>query len=598
MAYNQERIGKMKKPFIWLLFFLLFLLIPCMAAANISVSLTPDRTEATLLDSIRIIVNVSGARNDDSQPVLYGMDNFIVRRGGTSSRVEIINGRVSSGIDYTYFVQAKNPGTFKIGPAEIKIKNQTFKSNTEIIKIVKPAQPSNTDRDPLFLKAEISSEKVYVEEQAIYTLKLYRRMRVKDISLNLPELEHFTFKQIGKPREYQSVYHGRSFHVLEVRYLLVPSKEGSYIIGPSKMNMTVIEPRRQSSRNLFNDLFFKDDFFSFSRGYPRTLASEELNLKVNPLPDEGRPADFSGLVGKFKIESKLEPSTLKAGESATLTVLLGGRGNVSRIPGLKMHELKQTKIYDDQPVLKVETDAKGMVGTKTMKWAIVPEKEGTYKIPPLTVSFFDTKTHQYRIIETSPHVFSVLPGEKEQVLISKDHQKKDEAENHAKEEVKELGRDILPIHGSIRELTAGSRLQPGSSLFWVVLLSPFFIYLTLFWSLKTRNKSNDTVVATKAKKAAKNFTKKIRKGDISSSELVLFIRDYLNDRFGLPLGSLTPDEAALILESRGVNLGTAQKMRTTLQRLEDAVYTGKGHEPCDIEKDIPKLIKQIEREIR
>jgi len=89
----------MKKYLILLLFLLLFLVNPCIVAANISVSLTPDRTEATLPDSIRIIVSVSGTRNDDAQPVLYGMESFNIRRGGTSSRVEIINGQVNAGID-------------------------------------------------------------------------------------------------------------------------------------------------------------------------------------------------------------------------------------------------------------------------------------------------------------------------------------------------------------------------------------------------------------------------------------------------------------------------------------------------------------------
>ncbi len=588
----------MKKYLILLLFLLLFLVNPCIVAANISVSLTPDRTEATLPDSIRIIVSVSGTRNDDAQPVLYGMESFNIRRGGTSSRVEIINGQVNAGIDYTFFIQPKKPGTFKIGPAEIKIKNQTFQSNTEILKIVKPVQTSSADRGPLFLNAELSSTKVYVDEQVIYTLKLYRQMRVRDITLNLPEVEHLVFKQLGKPREYQSVYNNQSFHVLEVRYALVSSKEGSYAIGPSRMNMIVMQPRGQSHRNLFDDLFSKDDFFSFSTGHPRTLASQELKFSVTPLPDKGRPDDFSGLVGSFKIDSKLEPATIKAGESATLTVTINGRGNVKRIPDLKMQELEQTKIYEDQPVLKVETDDKGVTGSKIMKWAIVPEKEGTCRIPPLRVSFFDTRTHQYQVIESSPHAFTVLPGKKEPISTSTDHTKKHGNSNLVKEEVKELGSDILPIHGSVKGLEPGFYLYHGSLLFWMVLLLPVFIYLAFFWGMKFHNKSSTTIAVTKAKKAAKTFTKKFRRGNINSSELALLIRDYLNDRFGLPIGSLTSDEAVVILESKGVSLDTAQKLQIILKRLEDTIYSGKGDELCDIEEDIPKLVKQIEKEIR
>jgi hypothetical protein len=66
----------------------------------------------------------------------------------------------------------------------------------------------------------------------------------------------------------------------------------------------------------------------------------------------------------------------------------------------------------------------------------------------------------------------------------------------------------------------------------------------------------------------------------------------------LSLGSLTSDEAVDILASRGVNVKTSERLRRTLQELEDAIYTGKGQEPCHMGGDIPELIKQIEKEIR
>ena len=72
----------------------------------------------------------------------------------------------------------------------------------------------------------------------------------------------------------------------------------------------------------------------------------------------------------------------------------------------------------------------------------------------------------------------------------------------------------------------------------------------------------------------------------------------MNDRLGLSLGSLTPEEAEAILRLRGVNQTVAQKFKGLVQRIEDAVYTGKGHEPCRMEKEVPQLIKQIEKEIR
>jgi hypothetical protein len=583
----------MKRTTIFLAAVFLFLISPRQANADISITLGLDRNEATLTDSITMLVKLSGVRNTDSQPVLKGLESFDVTRAGTSSRVEIINGKVDSGIDYTYLLRPKKTGTFKIGPAEVKVKGKTFLSNAEVLKIMEPVRSSGANRGPLFLRAALSSKKIYVEEETIYSLKLYCQKRVGDLSLDLPETEHLTFKQLGKPGEYQGVYNGESYKILEVRYSLTASEAGIYAIRPSRMNMTVFESRRRSPGSLFDD-----PFFSMSSTRPMTLDSEPLELEVVSLPDEGRPAGFSGLLGNFEIESRLEPSRVKAGESATLTVCLKGRGNIKRMPDPKMPDLDQIKVYADQPVLEEKTDSEGLTGSKTMKWALVPEKEGKYLVPPLAVSFFDTGKHKYRTIKTRSHSLDVLPGEAARVRATAGPEKGQATEGPAKKAVKEIGHDILPVHSSIKDLATGSRARPGGLVFWVVLLLPLFVYGGTLCGLKIGRKSTASMTAAKAKKAARDFIRQCRRDDLSSNDLISFITGYFNDRFGLALGSLTPDEAARIMESKGVSPETTGKVRNVMQALENFVYTGTGAQPCKIGEDIPKLIRQVEKEIR
>ncbi|HID30643.1 MAG TPA: protein BatD [Desulfobacterales bacterium] len=576
----------------WLVF------LPCTAYADISVTMHLDRKEATLVDSVNVVVSVSGTRSSDLLPVLKGLEAFNVTRGGTSSRVQIINGKVDAGVDYSYFIQPKRTGTFKVGPAEVKVDGKTFASNTAILTVTKVPQASGGDRGPLFLSAGLSTKKVYVEEQTTYTLKLYRRTKVSDLSLDLAETEHLAFKQIGKPLEYQSVYGGKTYQLVELRYALIASRAGNYTIEPSTMSMTVFQPRRSSRFDSFKDPFFDDPFFSFSKGKPITLASEPVDLQVVPLPETGRPAGFSGLVGTYQIESRLVPSEIKAGESATLTVVLKGRGNVNRIPDLEMPELPGTKVYADQPVFETEADTDGLSGSKTMKWAIVPEKEGPYKIPPLSVSFFDTTAEKYRIVKTSSLSLSVLPGQTEQVHASRNGEGDKILEAGSKQAIKELGRDILPIHTSSKSLSPGFRLRPGGGAFWLVTLVPFFLYAIAFCGMKFKRRSVEAMAVTRARKAAKTFAKQCHQDGLSAGPMAEAIRQYLNERFGLSLGSLTPKEAAQILKSNGVNPDTAKEMQAVLHRIENAVYTGRGHDACDIGGDLPRLIKQIEKEIR
>ena len=583
----------MKKIAIIFAFLFAFCQAPYSAFADISVTLNLDRNEARLPDTIRMTISIKGTRKTDLEPVIYGLESFNVMRSGTSSRFELINGSLSSGVDYQYSIQPQKAGMFKIGPVEVKIKGKTIKSGSQTLKIVETARTTGLNRGSLFLSASVSSAKVYVEEQTVYSLKLYHLVKVKDLTLDLPDIDYLRFKQLGKPVQYQGVYNGTLYNILEVRYAVTPLKEGVYGIRPSKLGMNVYESGQRSRFDTFND-----PFFYRSSGRPTTLTSEPLELKVLPIPDEGRPRDFSGLVGSFSINTRLEPSELKAGESATLTVTLSGRGNINRIPDIKGPELENVKVYADEPVIKVEPDSAGPSGSKTMKWALVPEKEGSYRIKPLSLSFFDTVDGKYKALKTPLLPLLVRPGGTKNALPPADGEKLEVKRGPAKKEIKELGYDILPVHTSIKDLSQGGRFRPGTLSFLLIFLCPCFVYVGVFIGTKYYKKRSGSNSFTKAKGAFGTVAQRLKKGGISSSGMTHIIRDYINDRFGRSHGVPTPDEAAEILRTNGVSPDTVNELRAVIRTLEDAVYTGKGNNPCNMAKDIQGLIKRIEKEIR
>ncbi|MBW2431437.1 MAG: protein BatD [Deltaproteobacteria bacterium] len=568
-------------------------LIPALSAANISVVLKLDRSEMILTDSVQLVVSVAGSRDTGSEPVIQGLENFRVNPAGTSSRFEFINGKISSGLDYTYFIQPQKIGTFRIGPAHVQLKGKTYSSNTATLRVVKPAADKGADRDPIFLEAALSNDTVYVEEQTLYTLKLYLRRNVRNISLNLPKVDNLIFKQIAKPVEYSSNVGSQSYQVLEVRYAVVPSKAGRFSVEPAQMSMTVLETRRNSNRG-----FFDDPFASFSTGRPVTVAGPSLQLTVRPLPENGKPSDFSGLTGKFNMRSKLEPVTLKTGESATLTISVSGTGNIHRIPDLKIPELDHIKIYADKPVLESTQDPAGMKGSKTMKWALVPEKEGRLTVPAIAVSFFDTENDMYKTLKSASYTLSVLPGKKEKISVSESNTTAASNENAGKHAVKELGRDIFPVHSDMQSFKTAKRLQLEVWLFLVLLGLPVMLYLGTLGGMKLRRHSRAGQPDNLAKKAAREFYKQYRKSELTSSKQLRLVREYLNSRFGLSYGSLTPQEAVKILVSQGIGADTAENLHHIMQQLENAEYTGKGNETAIIAQDIAPIIKQIEKQIR
>ncbi|MBW2568984.1 MAG: protein BatD [Deltaproteobacteria bacterium] len=585
----------MKKAVAAIVFILLSLVFSSLVAAEVSVTLSLDRMEAIPEDSIRMEVSVSGSRSSDTTPVLNGLEDFMVTESGRASRVEVINGKINSGITYTYFIQPRKTGTFKIGPVSIKKDGRTLKSNIATLTVKASSQQSGNDRKPVFIEAAISSQDIYVEQQALYTLKLYRRVNVDNLSLNLPKMEHIVFKQLGKPHEYQTTYAGELYQVLEIRYALLASKEGDYAIVPSKMNMTVMRPGRRSS---FDD-FFHDPFFSSSSGRPMTVASKPLELKVLALPEKEKPVDFSGLVGDFQIKSRLEPASLKAGESATLTVQVSGQGNVNRIPDINLPEMPFARIYSDQPVLETEQGVLGIKGTKTMKWALVPEKAGRFKTPVLTLSFFNPETGKYNTLNTSAHILSVLPGETQDVAAF--HSSPDTgktAKSPIKKEIQQIGKDILPIHTSANALSVPCRMLSTDWRFLLALIGPLLVYLMLLGVLKLRNQSPERLALSKSRNAFKTLTKRCRQDQPGCADLIDTFKNYLNDKLSLSIGTLTADDAAELLQNKGVAPETAKKMRSLIQRLENAVYAGEDLKNTDAANDLLKLVKTLEKEIR
>jgi hypothetical protein len=477
------------------------------------------------------------------------------------------------------------------------VDGRKLQSNSVKLVVKASAKQSGSDRGPVFIEASIASPDVYVEEQLLYILKLYRRVNVDNLSLGLPQVEHIVFKKLGKPREYQATIAGATYQVLEIRYSLSASKEGEYVIGPSKMNMTV---RGRRSQSLFDD-FFKDPFFqspfsTFSSGRPLTVATSPVELNVRALPEEERPADFSGLVGNFLMESRLEPTRLKVGESATLTVQVSGKGNINRIPDIDLPELPFARTYGDQPLLETEQDDQGIGGRKTMKWALVPQKAGRFEIPVQKLSFFNPDTENYEILHTSAHTLSVLPGTTQAaaaVQTSSSVATTDEAS--VKKEIQQIGKDILPIHMSAGNLSIPYQALSTDWLFWLVLFGPFSIYLMLLVGIKLSRRSPERMARFRSKNAFRQLSKRCRQDTPSCADLIDAFRDYLNGRFNLSIGTLTPDEVEKLLQARGVATDTAKKIRTLIQRLENAVYAGDDGKPVDATTDLLRLAKTLEK---
>ncbi len=557
------------------------------AIADIAVSLKLNRYEASITDAIKMTVSISGSRDADA-PLIKGIENFVAQNAGRSSRVQIVNGRVNSSLDFTYFLQPKRAGIFDIGPVTVKVEGKIYQSASVKLIVKTSLDHKNGDNIPAFMSATVSSRRVYLEEQIQYTIRLYHLSDVSNVSLSMPEADGIEFKQIGKPAEYNTVYNSRNYQVFEIKYSLIPSKTGRLNINSAKMSMVAHSRHRLQDDD---DYFSMDDFFANARGRQITLASNSVVLDVLTVPETGKPADYAGLVGSYSITSELAPARIKAGESATLTVTVRGSGNVNRIPDLRMPDIKDAKVYADEPKLEVRQSEKGIEGIKTMKWAIVPGRQGRYTIPPVSLAYFDTLNGYYSRIGTRPFALYADPGTG---IIAQSPFAKERSSRYGKNEVEEIGKDILPIHRSAIDLSKESGQAIGW-ISWMLLVLPALLSGAILAGYKITGKNS---VKFKSYGAAKIFFKICEDKELSAEKLSNAMREYFNGRFALELGTLAPKDASDILKEKGCEEDTADQMEWIIKKIETLIYTGKGKDPCDLSVEAVLIVKSIEKEIK
>jgi hypothetical protein len=63
-----------------------------------------------------------------------------------------------------------------------------------------------------------------------------------------------------------------------------------------------------------------------------TLTGSETRLTVLPVPTEGRPPQWQGLIGRYTLGASADRSELAVGEPLRLTVTIAGEGNHETLP--------------------------------------------------------------------------------------------------------------------------------------------------------------------------------------------------------------------------------------------------------------------------
>jgi hypothetical protein len=462
--------------FIWSL---LVGFVPNSMAGDLTVKAYLDKTVVGMNEQFTLYVELSGKSiNSASNPQLPSMEAFAAYLGsGSSQNIQYINGKMTASKTISYHFQAFAEGVFEIGSVTVKAGNEDYRTDLiriEIQKTASSSQPSRGREDvtqgtgpaegDLFLRVIPSKVRVYQNEPVIVTYKIYTRVEVTSFGYaKLPTTAGFwveDFIQDQQPRTSTEILEGKQYTVATIRKVaLFPMSAGQKIIDPLVINCDVRV--RRKTRDVF-DSFFDDPFFG--RSVQKAIQSKPLKIDVLSLPEEGKPRDFSGVVGQFAISGSLDKSAVKTNEACTFTIKITGKGNIRTLPEPSVVFPPDFEIYPPKSSENIERKESEITGSKIFEYILVPRVQGPQKIKPVRIPYFDPVSKTYKTLETKEFLLDVSKGKEEFTMAHS---------GFTKEEVKLLGQDIRFIK------TAVPVFRKTGNLFRNHLLIGFFFIFPL-----------------------------------------------------------------------------------------------------------------------
>ena len=551
------------------------------AASAASIRAEIDRNDATLEDRLVLTVTVTGASG--TPPTLPPLTAFEVLPAGESKQWNFVAGRASTSVGYRYVLLPRETGEFVIGPATVEIDGERLASRPFKVRI-RPAGAASGQERNLFLTTQLSTTTPYVGEQVLFIWRLYRREGIRNARLDPFEFNGFLVEDLGEVREFETQVNGRTFMVSEIRKALFPQEQGALSIPATRLTCEVAKSGRRRSGSVFDDMFGRVAMET------RVLRSDPLELRVRPLPDT--PPGFSGLVGRFDLESRVSQRQLQVGESVTLTLEVSGTGNVQMIPEPPLPELAAVKVYDDKPGSSLERKASGLSGSRTFRKALVPQAAGTLNLPPVRLVYFDPEADAYRTAATPEITLDVLPAEGEEELRLTETL----APSTGKVAVRILADDILPVYAGIDGIGGPERPTPVQLA--VMLLLPLGLYIAAWAAARRRHLYRQDSGLERRRRALARARRRLKRlgGGGNSEELSRCLREFLGDKLDLEGIALTAEDARRHLTERGLDRRRVEQVGTLLDRLEAAHY-GSAEIAAELPGKIAELVGRLDREL-
>lgn len=489
-----------------------------------------------------------------------------------------VNGQGSFNKSYSYYLMPTQRGTLVIKQASIEINGQIYKTTPLKINITAPIdrprnpgeapQPSVTD-DNLRLVAEVSKTNPYINEPITVVYKLYIGYNVgvgNYRELDKPKYNDFWSQNIDIKRlvSQQGTLNGEAVRYFVLRKtVLYPQKSGKLVIEPLTLELDV--QMLTGRRDFFGRAQIIEDTKRVSAG-ARTIA-------VKPLPEAGRPDDFSGAVGTFDFKVKPSKTLLQNGESLDLAVSVTGTGNLKLFDLPKPVVPSALEMYDPVHKENVATPLSGMNGKVTDTYTIVPTYKGNYPIKPMSFSYFDLRSGKYKTITSPETMIKVLDGpgtESNEPAVAQNGPSKQQVLHSDQFGFIKLKTTLRPIN---------RKDFFGSGLFYGLVLAPFLAIPILILARRKKEAIDRDVAGNRTRQSnrlAKKYLSQAKK-QIANKELFYIalekaLHNFLKAKLGIETSEMSKERIRELLLSRNAQPQTVDDFIKLAEDCEFARY--------------------------
>lgn len=385
---------------------------PAQSDSPVRVTAEAEPMEVTPGNLVTFTIRVEGVpatvvRPPDRPPV----PNLKPRRSAPRAQRGSSTGTSSKRyVAFTWRYQARQTGEARIPPVDVVVRGETYTTAGIQVRVVSQSTPSTSvaggesqviDPQDLLIRAVATADRAYQNEQVIVGYRLFYRpdVRLRHSRLadawDAPGFWREELDVPSRPTPRTQRINGRTYKTIVLkRVALFPTRPGSLRVDPLRIEAEAqgtLQRRGATVRGHFE---------------PVRLASEALSLSVRSLPSTAPPS-FDGAVGRFSISMEADRDSVAVGDPVQLTVRAQGIGNLATLSPPDLDAPSAFEVYDPTTQTNVDRGKRRIGGTKTFTYTLVPQSSGRYSLSPVTFSYFDPDTEQYRTVRASPPTLRV-----------------------------------------------------------------------------------------------------------------------------------------------------------------------------------------------